>query len=61
MMTIENLEQCSERPAFGAVLGDGPGFEADGRTRFVVVYEVRPSVTDVALAARMSSLCAFEN
>jgi hypothetical protein len=61
MMTTELLDDCGEHPAFGALLGDGSGVERDRGTRFVVVYDLTPSVMDRAVASRMQSLCAFEN
>jgi hypothetical protein len=54
------LDNCGEHPALGNILGEGPGLEVDRGRRFVVVYDLRPSVMDLSVAARMSSLCAFE-
>ena len=61
MTTTETFDECGEYPALGALLGAGPGIESERGTRYVVAYDLRPSVMDVALAARMQSLCAFEN
>jgi len=60
MTNGELLDDCGEHPAFGALLGEGPGLEVDRGRCFVVVYDLRPSVMDLSVAARMSSLCAFE-
>jgi hypothetical protein len=61
MVTAMSLDKCGEFPASEALLGMGAGIDLGRGDYFLVTEWPKLGISEPALAARLASLCDFED